>query len=798
MKLIQKSCIDCHDEDVQKGNIRLDNLASVKNDPHSMHTWLDVYDKVSSGEMPPKKKAFSEEEKKAFLDILGPELSEFDKEKKNSDGRVVLRRLSAAEYENSIKDLLHIPHLEVKPYLPADAEYHGIENVAERQQIAYSHIAMYLKAAETSLQAAVGLRNKPKVRPRRFPGSKLGAARKAFNNAYKAIGEKLILIKEPELAQVSWSLFRSPPEPGFYKIRIKAHSAQFPQAGFKTSAKAKVLPGKTKQTVAIGISLGRFLKTFDLHPESKVQEATVWLNGSERLSIQCEDLPLRISKFTNGKKPGIWDAVAIDWVEIEGPIISQWPSKGHKTLFGDLPIKKWTPQSGLQRPRDIAIGTGEERRKSSVNNHVVSKDPLTDSYPLLHSFMEKAYRRKVADEEVKTMQKRVLDAIEQKICFHDAMLIAYKAILCTPDFLYVRESPGKLNSNELATRLSLFLWRSIPDKQLTETARSGKLEDQNTLMAEAKRMLDDPKADRFINDFLNQWLDMDSIYSTVPDKSLYPEYHEQNLLIEDLVEETRLYFREMVKKNLSIKNVVDSDFSFLNDRLARHYKIPGVKGSKFRKVTLPENSVRGGIITHGSMMKITANGFTTSPIKRGIWILENVLGTPPPPPPPNAGSIEPDTRGAKTIREQLDKHREVKSCANCHKLIDPPGFALECFDIMGAFRKDYRSMKVGKKRIIDNGMVRYHIRLGLPVDASGEFSGETFSDIHSFKKLLLKDTRQIARNLVNRLVTQSTGAVPTFSDRKIINKLLDASEKDGFKLKSLIGRVLTTPMFLEK
>ena len=442
MQLIQKSCVDCHDEDVQKGNLRLDNLLSVNKDPHRMHTWLDIYDKVSSGEMPPKKKAFSEEEKKAFLDVLGPELASFDKEKKQSSGRVILRRLSAAEYENTVKDLLHIPHLEVKHYLPADAEYHGIENVADRQQIAYSHIAMYLEAAESSLQAAVALRNEPRARPRRVPGSRLGAARKAFNNAYKAVGEKLILIKEPELSQIPWSLIKSPSEPGYYKIRIKAHSAQFPQAAFKDPAKVKILPGKTKQTVAIGVSLGRFLHTFDLHPDSEVQECTVWLNGSERLSIQCDDLPLRISKFTSGKKPSIWDAVAIDWVEIEGPIISQWPPKSHKTLFGDLAIKKWTPNSGLQRPRNISIGTGENRNSMSVSKHVVSKDPKADSYRLLHNFMERAYRRVVTEEEIQVMQKQVLDALNQKVCFQDAMLIAYKAILCSPDFLYIHENPG--------------------------------------------------------------------------------------------------------------------------------------------------------------------------------------------------------------------------------------------------------------------------------------------------------------------------------------------------------------------
>ena len=203
-------------------------------------------------------------------------------------------------------------------------------------------------------------------------------------------------------------------------------------------------------------------------------------------------------------------------------------------------------------------------------------------------------------------------------------------------------------------------------------------------------------------------------------------------------------------------------------------------------------------MTQGSMMKISANGFTTSPIKRGIWVLERVLGTPPPPPPPDAGSVEPDTRGATTIREQLDKHREIESCASCHLMIDPPGFALEAFDIMGGYRTHYRSIAKGKNTAIERGDFRYNIKLGLPVDASGNFEGDEFTDIQSFKNLLMKQDRQIAYNILDRLLIHSTGAIATYSDRAVLEQLLDEHAETGYGMQSLILSLLETPMFLQK
>ena len=804
--LIENSCLDCHDEEEQKGGLRLDLLESVNADPSKMRTWLHVYDRVAAGEMPPGRKRFSLERKKKFTDTLGTELKRFDAELQRSVGRVALRRLSASEYENIVREMLDIPDLSVAQYVPTDAEYYGIENVAAMQQMAYNQIAQYLEAAETSLQAAVALRPKPDVDPIRYAAKQLGAHRKAFRNAHTIVDDKIVLIKEPVQAQGPWGLFTSPEEPGFYKIRFRAQSARIADSAISDTEDpvdpSELLAGEKNQTVAIGVSLGRFLESFNVTPELDTYECTVWLNGDERLSFHCADLPFRDTKFATGKKPNVWDAVALEWAEIEGPLIKKWPPEGHRLLFGDLPIKKWTDESGYLPPRTIAMGTGENREVREVPvggpYFVESKNPEKDSKRLLRNFMERAYRRPVDVDEIEIMQARVLGAMEHKICFQDAMLIAYKAILCSPDFLFVHETPGTLSGSELATRLALYLWRSLPDRRLIKLGRSNALQKPSVLKAEAKRMLSDPKADRFIDDFTDQWLELDAIYATAPDKKLYPEYNNDDLLVESLVGETRAYVREMVRSNLPIVNVVNSDFAFLNERLAQHYGISGVRGSELRKVTLPPYSVRGGILTQGSMMKISANGFTTSPVKRGMWVLDRILGTPPSPPPPNAGAIEPDTRGAVTIREQLDKHRRTESCASCHILIDPPGFALESFDIMGGYRTHYRSIDKGEDKSIYRGLFRYEIKLGLPVDSSGRYSDENFSDINSFKTLLAKDDQQIARNILNRLLIHSTGAIATFSDRAVIEQLLKSNADNGYGLQSLILSILDTPMFLKK
>jgi len=756
--------------------------------------------------MPPKKRRFSDEERDRFTEFLGGELEEFDSVRERSVGRVVFRRLSSSEYENAVRDLLHLPGLTAAQYTPADPNYHGLDNVADKQELAYSQIALYLEAAEASLQAAVALRPKPDVEPIRYAPRELRAHRKAYRNAHTLVGDELVLIKEPMKSQGPWGLFTAPEEPGYYKIRFRARTGRMAYSAFAEAEHVgddvpKIFPGEKKQTVALGVTLGRFFDSFNVTPESDTYESTVWLHGNERLRIHCADLPLRSARFASGKNPEIWDALVIEWAEIEGPLIEDWPPKGHRALFGDLSVERWSEKSGRLKPRPNLVGTGEIREVSETVEdlyYVRSENPARDCKRLLRGFMERAYRRPVRNAEVTVMQKRVLEAMDQGLCFQDAMLIAYKAILCSPDFLFVREKPGKLSGLELATRLSLYLWRSLPDERLSKLGRSGALTKSDVLRAEAVRMLDDPRADRFIDDFTNQWLGLDDIYSTTPDKRLYPEYDEDSFLVESMVWETRIFVREMIRSDLPIGNVIDSDFAFLNERLALHYGIDGVLGSDLQKVALPANSPRGGILTQASILKVSADGFTTSPVKRGVWVLERILGEPPPAPPPDAGGIEPDTRGATTVREQLIKHRRNESCASCHQGIDPPGFALESFDVMGGYRTRYRSLENGDKEILRRGPFRYNVIESKQVDSTGEVLGATFSDIQDFKKLLAKEDRKIARNILNRLLVHSTGAVATYSDRQVIEQLLDANEASGYGLRSLILSILETPMFLRK
>ena len=263
-------------------------------------------------------------------------------------------------------------------------------------------------------------------------------------------------------------------------------------------------------------------------------------------------------------------------------------------------------------------------------------------------------------------------------------------------------------------------------------------------------------------------------------------------MVESLVAETRAYFSEMLKGDLSARHVMTSDFAMLNERLAQLYGIDGVTGCALRKVALPKDSLRGGFLTQGSIMKVTANGLTTSPVKRGAWVLDHLLGQPIPAPPPDAGAIEPDTRGATTIREQLAKHRENPACASCHQKMDPPGFALEAFDVMGASRDRYRSLGKGDMTKAVIGVREVHFRLGPKIDTSGELAGTPFADIASLRALLLKDEAQIARNLARRLLTYATGAGISFADRAAVETMLANTKATNHGLRSLRTRLASS------
>ena len=298
-----------------------------------------------------------------------------------------------------------------------------------------------------------------------------------------------------------------------------------------------------------------------------------------------------------------------------------------------------------------------------------------------------------------------------------------------------------------------------------QLAAQNRLQEPVVLRAQAKRLLADPKSQRFVTAFLDYWLDLRKLNNTSPDASLYPDYYLDDFLVESSGDETRAFFTEMLRRNLPARNVVASDFAMLNQRLAEHYGIPGVVGAAIRPVTLPADSPRGGLMTQASVLKVTANGTTTSPVLRGVWISERILGRLVPPPPSGVPAVESDTRGATTIRDQLAKHRSQPVCRSCHARIDPAGFALESFDVAGGQRDRYRGIGGEEKppEGIGKGGHFFEFHYALPVDASGVLpDGRSFADVRELKKMLLTDERQIARNLASQLVVYATGAPVRF------------------------------------
>jgi hypothetical protein len=406
----------------------------------------------------------------------------------------------------------------------------------------------------------------------------------------------------------------------------------------------------------------------------------------------------------------------------------------------------------------------------------------------------------VSEAEIEPFVKLFHTAREAGASFTESLITAYSGVLCSPAFVTLEERPGPLDDHALASRLSYFLWNSEPDEILRSLAGRGALRDPKALAAQADRLLADPRSGRFVEAFLDYWIDLRKTDDTSPDETLYPDYYLDDLLTESAVDETRAFFAELIRGDLPARNVVASEFVTINERLATLYGLPGVRGSAIRRIPLPQDSVRGGLLTQASVLKVTANGTTTSPVLRGAWIAERILGQPVPPPPAAVPAVEPDIRGATTIREQLAKHSTDATCRSCHVKIDPPGFALESFDVMGGWRERYRALGQGEKvpGWGKNGQP-FTFTAEQPVDASGVLpDGTPFKDVRELKRLLLRDERQIARNLVQQLVTYGTGAPVRFGDRPKVEAILDRAAPGGYGVKSLIHGIIASDLFRSK
>src|SRR6266540_2272414 len=845
---VERHCFECHDTETKKGGLDLSALRYDPADSTNFAAWVLVHDRVSNGQMPPKKKPRPESaELEAFTRSLSSSLASTELASLAKEGRATRRRLNLYEYENALRDLLHAPWLQVREWLPEDGEAYRFNKIGEALDVSHVQMARYLGAAEYALrQAMAQYAGPPKAMTRRYYArdqrSYTGPMKfSVFNTAPERAtfpvlgfkgqpdvraGDAPITSTNAELRELEgvgvvasayepiepkFNQFRAPVS-GRYKLRFNAYSVW---VGPGQSNKwfipnlDDISRGRRDEPVVIYSEIPprllRWLGKFDITPESQIHELDVWLLAGEMIQPDAGRL------FRSRPGEARWQnplaerdgqpGVVFRWLEVEGPIYDQWPPAGHKLLFADLPIVNRKLSVEVERRSATEPNRFGQRRFIPPSGvEVVSTKPMRDAERLLRDFIPHAYRRPADDVELKRFLPVVRDALKKGNSFTDAMIASYTAVLCSPEFICLEEKPGRLDDYALASRLAFFLWNSAPDDELEWCAAKNELHKPDILRAQTERLLAHPKSRQFVDAFLDYWLDLRKIVATAPDSGLYPDYYLDDLLTESALEETQRFFAELLRGDLPARNLVASDFAMLNERLAAHYGLPPVQGVALRRTPLPRESPRGGLLTQAAVLKVTANGTTTSPVLRGAWIMERILGQKPPPPPPSVPAVEPDTRGAVTIRQQLDKHRTLETCNACHAKIDPAGFALENFDVMGGWRDRYRAMGDGvpEKGLAKSGQ-KFAFHYALPVDASGELpDGRKFGDVRELKQLLLADEKRLARNLARQLAVYATGAPIRFADREQIEQILQRAGPSHYGVRSLVHEIVQSELFLMK
>jgi hypothetical protein len=779
---VQKFCVDCHSGDSPDADLRLDTLGTSLADRTAFDVWVKLHDKVAAREMPPADAPQpTDAERAAFTKAIAAPLVEVDLARQREFGRTTLRRLNRVEFDYTLRDLLALPHADYHELLPADPSAHGYDVVGEALPMSYVQQAAYLQAAETALRDALVLRPKPERREYKF--AFLEEGRLAFAKGVKRPDDGLALMSNFVLGPTFYMGNFGARDTGPYHITLRA--------GTVTYKDGELLPGVKPQVIMLYAEVGtssRHLVTFEA-PVDKIADlkVTTWLNAGERIRLIVPTLHKSAAPYRANQRDlkYVGPSVAFHTFAADGPVWESWPPASHERVLGDVPLVV-PPRVRPPPPVPPPLLVTE------------SANPAADARRLVERLVKRAFRRPVAQAELDRYVKLAEDRIAAGAPLYDAVQTGYKGAFCSPDFLYFLEQPGRLDDYALASRLSYFLWRSLPDEELAASAAAGKLRDPTELRRQADRLLDDLRSARFVADFTDQWLDLREIGFTQPDEDLYPEYDDLHL-IDSLLRETRAYFAELLHSDLPVRNVVESDFACLNGVLADLYQIDGVTGIDVRRVKLPPNHVRGGIITQAGVLKVTANGTTTSPVPRGAWLLERIVGKPVPPPPKAVPAIEPDIKGATTVREQLAKHREVKACAGCHAKLDPPGFALESFDVLGGYRERYRSLGTGEAVTTTFRGHKKKYKLGLPVDASGEVAdGRKFGDVREYQQLLLQDEAQLARNLVQQLTTFATGAPVQFADRRDVEEIVVRLKSKEYGLRSLVHEVIAIRMFQNK
>ncbi len=804
---IEQSCFECHDKETAKGSLDLTALAFDLKDPATRERWVRIYDRVEKGEMPPKAEDMPKTQRKELVKSLATSIYEVDHAEVIAHGRGPLRRLNRDEYEQNLRDILQLPTLDIRDMLPEDREGHHFNKCSETLDMSRVQLTAYLDAAEAALRAATVTEAAPspvmKVRivgTDLFPGTGTFGNRESMffarDNKFIDWGreEKEAVKQGATDESIEMALFRSASWPylgtprdvvvkhsGHYKVRFSAR-AVLQQPGYVLIPAKQPLPMTFRTRKPAGVDIINEVRAaggvIDIQPEKQVFETTIFLREGESFEYSLLGLPMPLAQNPNGSAPtyryppfpeGGQPGIAVQWLEVAGPIPPpSWPPASHHVLFDDLGID------------------------------VKPKNADADARRLLRRFVKLAAREPVAEDDLRMFDALMDERLEKGSPFREALLAGYKAFLCSRHFLYLREPELTADPFAIASRLSHFLTNTRPDAVLSDLATQKQLRDPSVLKREIDRLIASSGFERFVKNFTDYWLNLRNIRRDDPDIRLYPEYRFDDYLVESMEQETRIFVTAMIRENMPASVLIDADFIFANDRLAQHYQLPPLSGSALRKVTLPKDSPLGGLLTQAAVLKVTANGTSTSPVIRGAWIMERLIGQPPPPPPSSVPAVEPDIRGAKTIRDLLALHTKSKSCAMCHARFDPVGLALESFDILGGYRTRYRGLEQGAPITgIDRAGHDFAYTLADHVDASGQLlDGRSFQNIRDLKAHFASNPRQLARNLLHQFTIYATGTPVRFSDRPEIESMLDACARDGYRVRDLLHALIQSRIFL--
>ena len=798
---LKQHCVRCHGEKEQEGNLRLDTLSPDFGVSATAGKWIEVMDNLNLEEMPPEGEPRPDiEEVTAVARWIAAELRHADRRQHGAGGRVVMRRMNRAEYANTIRDLLGMTFLpEESPldYLPPDGTAEGFDKVSLALMLDPSLLEKYFEVAQQIADRAIVDGPPPfKTEIMRLEMEDI-ARNRAIDYICASPGaecrENDILLMQGSTR--SFGVMKYPgtreeiPVKGMYTIRVRAWGERgadgkpvmmrvrqgHPSADQQLLIETEV----TDEPKVYEVTLPRDPKcgeyNVSLVNETGFQTTSrvgVRIRQEQEKAGRAKDYERvirlqsrqQMENLTWGKpNPEAADTsklrkLIVDWIECEGPLYEMWPPRSHQQVLF----------------REPAEGESEEKYLHAI----------------FERFMTRAYRRPVETAEIQQVVKLCQAERSHGSELNEAVRVGLTAVLCSPKFLYLVEpsdaqNARALNDWEIASRLSYFLWSSMPDDELLKLAQAGKLRDQAILLAQVNRMLADERSAGFVQGFGAQWLKTAEFRNFMPDARLYKEY--DDALGKAMVGEAVAFFEEILHHDESALDFIDSDWTMLNERLAKFYGIEGVTGDEFRRVKLTQDSPRGGILGMAGVAMSGSDGIRTKPVHRGVYVREVLFNDPPPPPPPNAGEVEPNIEGENlTVRERLIQHQQIQSCAACHKSIDCYGLAMENFNVIGAWRtqqdgEDFRRNKAPT------------------IDASGKLpNGEAFEDFEQFKSLLLSQQDRFARALSEKMLVYALGRPVEPSDRALVDSLAERMRQNQYTLRSLIQGIVISDAFLTK